>query len=43
MYTNYAPILADLFLYSYEADMKQEFLKKNENKLARSFNGRSAT
>ena len=43
MYTNYAPNPADLFLYSYEADMKQEFLKKNENKLARSFNGRSAT
>jgi hypothetical protein len=43
MYTNYAPILADLFLYSYEADLKQEFLKKNENKLVRSFNGRSAT
>jgi hypothetical protein len=36
--TNCAPLLADLFLYSYEADFIQEFLKKNENKLARSFN-----
>jgi len=43
MCTNYAPILADCFLYSYEADLKQEVLKKNENKLARSFNARSAT
>jgi hypothetical protein len=29
---------ADLFLYSYEADFKQELLKKNKKKLARSFN-----
>ena len=27
-----------MFLYSYEADFIQEFLKKNEKKLARSFN-----
>jgi hypothetical protein len=27
-----------LFLYSYEADFKQELLKKNKKKLARSFN-----
>ena len=32
------PLLADLFLYSYEADFIQGFLKKNEKKLARSFN-----
>ena len=35
---NCAPLLADLFLYSYEADFIQGFLKKNEKKLARSFN-----
>ena len=26
-----SPLLPDLFLYSYEADFKQELLKKNEN------------
>ena len=31
-------LLADLFLYSYEADLIQKLLKKNEKKLARSFN-----
>ena len=31
-------LLADLFLYSYEADFIQGLLKKNEKKLARSFN-----
>jgi hypothetical protein len=31
-----APLLADLFLYSYEVDFI--LLQKNENKLARSFN-----
>ena len=36
--TNCAPLLADLFLYSYEADFIQGLLKKNEKKLARSFN-----
>ena len=35
--TNYAPILADLFLYSYEADFIQGLLKTNEKKLAGSF------
>jgi hypothetical protein len=38
MGTNYAPLLADLFLYSYEADSIQGLLKKNEKKLVRSFN-----
>jgi hypothetical protein len=33
-----APLLADLFLYLYEADFIQGLLKKNEKKLARSFN-----
>jgi hypothetical protein len=37
MGTNCAPLLADLFLYSYEADFTQGLLKKNEKKLARSF------
>jgi hypothetical protein len=37
MGTNCAPLLADLFLYSYEADFIQRLLKKNEKKLARSF------
>ena len=36
--TNFAPLLADLFLYSYEADFVQGILKKNEKKLAPSFN-----
>jgi hypothetical protein len=38
MSTNCAPLLAELFLYSYEADFIQGFLNKNEKKLARSFN-----
>ena len=38
MGTNCAPHLADLFIYSYEADFIQGLLKKNEKKLARSFN-----
>ena len=38
MGTNCAPLLADLFLYSYEADFIQGILKKNGKKLARSFN-----
>jgi hypothetical protein len=37
MGTNCAPLLADLFLYSCEADFIQGLLKKNEKKLARSF------
>ena len=38
MGTNCAPLLADLFLYSYETDFIQGFLKKNEKNLASSFN-----
>jgi hypothetical protein len=38
MGTSCAPLLADLFLYSYEAYFIQRLLKKNEKKLARSFN-----
>ena len=36
--TKCAPLLANLFLYSYEAYSIQGLLKKNEKKLARSFN-----
>ena len=32
-----APLLADVFVYSYEADFIQGLLNKNEKKLARSF------
>ena len=35
---NCAPLLNDLFLYSYGADFIQGLLKKNEKDLARSFN-----
>jgi hypothetical protein len=38
MGTNCVPLLADLFLYSYEADFIEGLLKKNEKKLGRSFN-----
>ena len=38
MGTHFALFLADLFLYSYEADFTHGLLKKNEKKLARSFN-----
>jgi hypothetical protein len=38
MGTNCAPPLANLFLYSYEADFIQWLFKKNEKKLAQSFN-----
>jgi hypothetical protein len=38
MGTNCALFLAYLFLYSYEADFIQGLLRKNEKKLARSFN-----
>jgi hypothetical protein len=38
MGTSCAPFLADLFLYSFEADFIQGLLKKNEKKLAQSFN-----
>ena len=37
MGTNCAPLLAELFLYSYEADFIQGLLKKNEKKLAFNF------
>ena len=36
--SNCGPLLADLFLYSYEADFIQGLFKKNEKKLARFFN-----
>jgi hypothetical protein len=38
MSTNCAPLLADLFLYSYEEDFIQECVNTAERKLARSFN-----
>ena len=38
MGTNCAPLLDDLSLYSYETDFMQGLLKKNEKKLAQSFN-----
>ena len=38
MGTNCDPLLADLFLYSYEANFIQGLLKRNEKKLAQSFN-----
>ena len=38
MGTNCAHLLADLFLYSYEADFIQGLLKRKEKKLVRSFN-----
>ena len=34
MGTKYAPLLADLFFYSFEADFIQWHLKKNEKKQA---------
>jgi hypothetical protein len=41
MGTNCDPLLADLFLYSYEVDFIQELLKKNEKKLVRFFTFKS--
>jgi hypothetical protein len=38
MGTKCALFLTDLFFYSYEADFIQGLFKKNEKKLARSFN-----
>ena len=38
MGTNCAPLLADLFLYSYESESIQGLLMKNEKRLTRSFN-----
>ena len=34
LWVNYAPLLADLFLYSYEANFIRGVLKKNEEKLS---------
>ena len=36
MVNNCAPVLVDLFLYSYKADFIQRLLKENERKIARS-------
>ena len=36
--TNWAPLLADLFIYSYEADFLDGLLKEKQKKLAHSFN-----
>lgn len=38
MGTNCAPLLADLFLFSYEAEFPQGLLQKKNKKLAQSFN-----
>jgi len=38
MGANCAPLLASLFLHSYEAEFVQELLRKEENKLAQFFN-----
>jgi hypothetical protein len=38
MGTNCAPLLADLFLYSYEAEIVQKMVRDNNKKLAVSFN-----
>ena len=38
MGTNCAPLLADLFLYSYEAEFLQHLLSQNKKQLASSFN-----
>ena len=38
MGTNCAPLLADLFLYSYEADFLDGLIKNKDKKLAKSFN-----
>ena len=38
MGTNFAPLLADLFLYSYEADFIWGLPKKNKRTLTRAFN-----
>ena len=38
MGTNCAPLLADLFLYTYEAEFIQELLKTKKKSLAQSFN-----
>jgi hypothetical protein len=42
MAANCAPLLTDLFIYSYEADFTQGLLKKNGKKLADPLVSRSA-
>ena len=36
--TNCTPLLADLFLHSYEADFNTDLMRKKEHRLARSLN-----
>ena len=38
MGTNCAPLLADLFLYSYESEFLDKLINKGKRKLARKFN-----
>ena len=38
MGTNYAPLLADIFLYSYETEFIQSLLSTGKKKLASQFN-----
>ena len=38
MGTNYAPVLADLFPYSYENELLDKLIKEGKRKLARKFN-----
>ena len=38
MGTNYAPLLADLFLYSYESEFLDNMIRGGHRKLAGSFN-----
>ena len=38
MGTNFTPLLADLFLYSYESDSLSNMIRSGHRKLARSFN-----
>ena len=38
MGTNYAPLLADLFLYSYEKDFLENMIRSGHRRLAMSFN-----
>ena len=38
MRTNYAPLLVDLFLYSYESEFLDSLVRSSHRRLARSFN-----
>ena len=38
MGTNCAPLLADIFIYSYEAEFIQTLIKSGKHHLAKSFN-----